>query len=366
MKSIIFLSGAVPPQTGGELYNFKVSKYIASQGLEQEYVSLHKYKLFFKLNLLPFVGNFLISLFLLIVIKKSDSVLIVDHYYSKYTVLLQAFKKAFGSGKIITLVHLFDGYNSADSFGFRRYIFSFLEKTRLVFSDVIVATSEYSRREVISLGISPDIVYSLPPGLDQEDSNLLSESERNSEPRKILCVANFIPRKGQDYLIKAYASIKPSGYTLHLVGSPGKHRNYYIKIQRLIKSLKLEKQVFLHDGRNKQLVKELYLASSIFVLPSFKETFGIVLIEAMYYKLPIITTNVSAMPELVKHNENGLLVSPGNIQELARALKILTENPNIGKNMGSRGFEFVKTSYRWEETCSKFTKLVKSCLNESC
>jgi glycosyltransferase involved in cell wall biosynthesis len=104
----------------------------------------------------------------------------------------------------------------------------------------------------------------------------------------------------------------------------------------------------------------LYSSSDIFVLPSLKETFGIVFLEAMHYGLPIVTTNVSAMPELITDGENGLLVPPADSQALAKALSKLVENPELREQLGERGRQRIKNAYYWEQTSSKFLSLVQS------
>ena len=249
-----------------------------------------------------------------------------------------------------------------------------------------MTSSEYSKSEIVSLGIQPELVHVLSPGLDREKFKISSsnhqyqlDSQKNiistiSETSKIskiskirkniknikniLCVGNYIPRKGTLYLIEALSQIQQQNLTLNLVGNRKNNSAYYQKLNNTVEKLQLTESVVFHDGADQDNLKKLYASADIFVLPSFKETFGIVFLEAMHYGLPIITTNVSAMPELIEEGKNGFLVPPADSQSLAKAISKLIENPDLIEQMGEAGRKKVATSYFWEQTCSGFASII--------
>ena len=114
---------------------------------------------------------------------------------------------------------------------------------------------------------------------------------------------------------------------------------------------------------NQPTLNQLYSTADIFVLPSLQEGFGIVFLEAMYYSLPIIATDISAIPELIQHRKNGLLVPPADSESLAEAILLLIENTQLKIKMGQYGKQLVDTSYCWEQTSSKFLSVVQSLVN---
>ena len=365
MNKVIFFSGAKPPQTGGELYNFKLSEYLDKQGWQQEYVSLHEKKHYLRLSRIPFFGDIIASLIFAIILFKYRGILVEDHYFSKYLFLTNIVQRVFFKSKIIVVVHLFYSYDSSDKFLVRRFINRTIEKIRLSFADLIIASSEYSKREIVSVGINPNLVHVLSPGLDREKFSILSSSgksdgEDSKRSKKILCVGNYISRKGIIYLIEAFSQIQRRDFTLHLVGNRKNNSSYYNQLNNAVKKLKLTECVVFHDGSDQENLKQLYASADIFVLPSFKETFGIVFLEAMHYGLPIITTNVSAMPELIESGKNGFLVPPGDSQALAKAISILIENPDLIEKMGETGRKKVATSYYWEQTGFKFLSILEN------
>ncbi|MEA5594132.1 glycosyltransferase family 4 protein [Rivularia sp. UHCC 0363] len=361
MEKVFFLTGAKPPQTGGELYNYQLSQHLEKLGWEQEYVSLHEYRHFLRLGKIPIVGDTLVSLILTVILFPYQGILVEDHYFSKYLFLTNIIQRFFRKGKVVILVHLFYGYKSNDKFAIRRLINKFIEQFRLSFADLIVTSSEYSKSEIVSVGINPELVHVLSPGLDREKFQLSKDRKLNNQAsKKILCVGNYVPRKGILYLIEAFSLIEKQGFTLHLVGNRKNNSTYYNQLNNAVKKLNLTDCVVFHDGADQENIKQLYASSDIFVLPSFQETFGIVFLEAMHYGLPIITTNVTAMPELVEEGKNGFLVPPADSQALAKAISKLIKNPDLIAKMGAAGRKKVANSYYWEQTCSKFASIVQN------
>ncbi len=365
MNKVIFFSGANPPQTGGELYNFKLSQYLEQQGWQQEYVSLHEKRHYLRLSKIPLFGDIIASLIFAIILFKyrGKGILVEDHYFSKYLFLTNILHRVLFKSKIVVIVHLFYSYDSSDKFFIRRFINRTIEKIKLSFADVIITSSEYSKSEIVSVGINPDSVHVLSPGLDREKYNI-SYSSNRSDSKKILCVGNYVPRKGIIYAIEALSQIERQNYSLHLVGNRKNNSSYYNQLNNAVEKLKLTECVVFHDGSDQENIKQLYASADIFVLPSFKETFGIVFLEAMHYGLPIITTNVSAMPELIEEGKNGFLVPPADSQALAKAISTLIENPDLRKQMGEAGRKKVADSYYWEQSGFKFVAILESLKGE--
>lgn len=90
--------------------------------------------------------------------------------------------------------------------------------------------------------------------------------------------------------------------------------------------------------------KKAFLLSNcdVFILPSYFEGVPISILEAMTYRLPIISTNVGGIPEIVKHNKNGYLHNPGDKEKLFKYIKVIIENKERNKQMGDASFEKVK------------------------
>jgi glycosyltransferase involved in cell wall biosynthesis len=90
--------------------------------------------------------------------------------------------------------------------------------------------------------------------------------------------------------------------------------------------------------------------AAIFCMPTRNEPFGIVFIEAGMHWLPIVSTNIGAVPEMVCDGLSGHLVNPGDVEGLTQALVDLLNNPHKGQKFGQYGFEHMQRYYTWEHT----------------
>jgi glycosyltransferase involved in cell wall biosynthesis len=107
---------------------------------------------------------------------------------------------------------------------------------------------------------------------------------------------------------------------------------------------------------------QYYQAASIFCLPTYQEPFGIVFIEAMTARLPIVATRVGAIPELVEDGINGRLVEPGDIQGLAQALNELLDEPERTRLFGERSYQLTRERYSWQAVGKRFQQNILSVL----
>ncbi len=101
-----------------------------------------------------------------------------------------------------------------------------------------------------------------------------------------------------------------------------------------------------------------YRQATIFCLPTKQEPFGMVFIEAMSYKLPIVAYKIGAIPDFVSDAHNGFLVAPGDIAALAARLNDLLANPQKCQEFGQAGFNLAVSRYNWDATCSVIRKNV--------
>jgi glycosyltransferase involved in cell wall biosynthesis len=104
--------------------------------------------------------------------------------------------------------------------------------------------------------------------------------------------------------------------------------------RRLVESLNLVEYITVLDWIDSAQRDALLAKADVFVLPSYNEGLPMALIEAMSWGLPVVTTPVGGIPELVTHTTNGLLVNPGNIQQLSEAMQSLLKDENMRLSLG--------------------------------
>jgi glycosyltransferase involved in cell wall biosynthesis len=110
-------------------------------------------------------------------------------------------------------------------------------------------------------------------------------------------------------------------------------------------------------------LERYYQQASIFCLPTYLEPFGIVFIEAMTARLPIVATRVGAIPDFVEQGKNGWLVEPGDIPGIADALLNLLDDPERCHAFGEYGFQLTEEHYSWKAVGEKFRENILQVLD---
>lgn len=197
--------------------------------------------------------------------------------------------------------------------------------------------SQYQTRHYVIYG-GADTAKFFPLGLNRE--------------KKVLFVGRLLPHKGINYLIEAVGG----DVTLTVIGKPYSPE-YFEYLKDLAKGKKVE---FITDASDDVLLQE-YNRASVFVLPSVYKTvygrctnvpelLGLVVLEAMACKTPVIVTKAGALPELVKDNETGFVINPNDTNELREKIYTLLNNPQKVYAMGEAAYKLFLERFKWDKT----------------
>ena len=176
------------------------------------------------------------------------------------------------------------------------------------------------------------------------------------ESKNIIAVGRLSKEKGFDDLLKVFKKIsfKHQDWKLNIVGD-GMEKNSLLE---LAKELKLGDKVIFHGFQNKDYINELLLDSSIYVMTSHTESFGLVLIEAMSYGVPCISyTSAQGANEIIANNETGFLIEDRNEEEMVNKIELLINDQNLRKKMGKKSKEKSK-DYDSKVVLEKWSKLI--------
>jgi glycosyltransferase involved in cell wall biosynthesis len=147
-------------------------------------------------------------------------------------------------------------------------------------------------------------------------------------------VGTLEERKNALTIVKAIQNIDT---TLVLIG---KETDYSTKIREYIKENNLAEKVIFLKGLSSQELAIVYQLATVFVYPSVFEGFGIPIIEALFSKTPVITTNSGVFPEA--GGPHSIYVDPNNAAEMAVKIEELLNDENLRKEIADKGFEFVQ------------------------
>ena len=204
-------------------------------------------------------------------------------------------------------------------------------------ADAIIAVSEFTRSQVISLlGVEPSRVRVVHHGTRRL---IFPQVERQ---KVILNVGAIQTRKNIARLVEAFEAVDPQ-WRLVLAGSAGYGS---AEILARIDSSPARERISVTGYVSAEELAAWYAKASIFAFPSLDEGFGMPLLEAMAAGVPMVTLNRSALPEVA--GDAALLVNPESIEELAEALRELTRNEELGKDLARRGADRARL-FTWEE-----------------
>ena len=212
--------------------------------------------------------------------------------------------------------------------------------------DGLIAVSPVARQYVSRF--FPGEYRIIPNGIDVDHFSERKQPIPDLDDGKlnILFVGRMEKRKGLRYLLEAYGKLKWDFRDIRLlVVGPG---NLDKDCYRILGERNLEDVVFLGSVPYRELPR-YYQSAHICCAPATgRESFGIVLLEAMASGRPIVASRIPGYATVLSHGEQGLLVPPKDSASLSEALALLIRNPQLREQMAERGRQTVE-QYRWEE-----------------
>lgn len=231
----------------------------------------------------------------------------------------------------------------------------------------IIAGSENTRQDILRFGrLSPDWVEVVPYGVDPAFKPPSEASEKmrirrrhgfSDEEKVVLHVGSSLFYKNMEGILRALAWLRQEmkePCRLLKVGQP------LTPAQRaLAESLGLNEMVYEWLQVNQEQLLAAYQLSDVLCFPSYYEGFGLPLIEAMACGLPVVTSNVSAPPEVV--GEAALTVSPRDPEAIAQALYRVLTDKNLGQELIDRGLARAR-EFTWERTARETWRVYQQVL----
>ncbi len=266
--------------------------------------------------------------------------------------------------KIISCKIVVHFHNKADKKWIKKSINKFLYKSFFKGLKVILLAKEL--KEEKAPFIKNEDIYLCPNGMPftREKHNII---EKNNDKTRILFLSNMIASKGVWILFEACKILKEKGYQFHcdFIGKwfDISEENFKQKITEN----NLDDFVTAHGpvyGNNKNAFFE---KSNIFVFPTYYhgETFGLVLLEAMQYGLPCISTKEGGIPSVIVDNETGYLIPPQDPNTLADKILQLIENPNLQEKMGKSGMQRYLQYFTIEKFEDNMIRILNDCIKRA-
>ncbi len=223
----------------------------------------------------------------------------------------------------------------------------------------IITISEASKSDIIKAYNVPEskiaVVY---PGVKKAETDpKLDMDKYGVKGDYILFVGTLQPRKNVTRLIEAFSKLKSKDLTLVIVGRKGW---MYEDILSAPQKFGIADRVkFLHDVPDEDL-PGFYKKCLMFVLPSLYEGFGLPVLEAMQYGAPVITSDISSLPEAA--GDAALYVNPENADDISAKMQKLVDDPALRKELIAKGTKQL-TKFSWEKAAKETLKVLEEVAN---
>jgi glycosyltransferase involved in cell wall biosynthesis len=225
---------------------------------------------------------------------------------------------------------------------------------------VIVTVSDYAKKFLQErFPGRADRIRRIYNGLDLAE---FGRADFSSAPPLILAVGRLIAKKGFADLVRVCGLVAESGksFRCEIIGE-GPLEN---ELRGQIKRLNLQNRVALPGAKPQREVRQRLAAANVFVLPSVIDPDGgmdnlpTVVMEAMATGLPVVSTKIGGIPEMVVENETGILVEPGDAVALADAIEKFSSDPAVAQRMGCAGYERTQQLFSIEKNVRELCALL--------
>lgn len=262
---------------------------------------------------------------------------------------------------ILSKVPVFIHVEHSIASNYKRKYHILIDKVLSKFTDKIICVSEAVKHSLQRIGkMSPDKLVVVLNGLDtRRFNNLANETLRKSPFKKIGVVGRFSEEKGHIYFIEAATKIVKTFRNVEFIfvgDGPLKQR-----IERKVEDCNIHK--YCHFLGVRHDIDAIMLDLDILVLPSLREGLSISLLEAQYFGIASITTDVGGNPEIIRNEYNGLLVPPRDPDALASAVLRLLNDDKLRNTFSMRGKEIFNETFTVHKMATAYLEIINTILS---
>ncbi|MDK2829030.1 MAG: hypothetical protein PWP67_1845 [Clostridium butyricum] len=236
----------------------------------------------------------------------------------------------------------------------------FLNRYKKLGSNFIVK-SELARKFLINKGINKDKVTNVGVGIDldafinredNEEQDFIKNIDKYEKYLKLLYIGRIELRRNIPFIYDTLFELNKRRGKVKLIMVGDGEKEYTEECNQYAKKIGVDNLIYSIPKLEQKYLSELYKKADFFVLPTHYEIFGMVLLEAMYYGLPVLTTLNGGSDCLINNGENGIILEC-DAEKWANIILKLNDNRQSCLNMSSKASNTIKNQYTWEKVSEK-------------
>jgi glycogen(starch) synthase len=278
-------------------------------------------------------------------------------------------KHAYKSSLVTTIHATEHGRNNGIRTETQTYIHN-IEKWLVYESQEIIVNSEYMKNEIKEVFNIDAKTYVIPNGVNIEKFDQVGRVEAfrkrfaKNEEKIVFFVGRMVNEKGVHILIEAIPKIihhVPN--TKFVIVGKGVQLNH---IKWKAWNMNVSHKIIFTGYINDEELVSLYRSSDVAVFPSLYEPFGIVCLEAMGARVPVVVSDTGGFSGIVEHGINGLKCYTGNANSLADNVIEVLKNEDLAQKLATNGWNTVKTKYSWDSITDQIIETYERALFKKC
>jgi glycosyltransferase involved in cell wall biosynthesis len=251
------------------------------------------------------------------------------------------------------------------------WLLKFFEEKTIEKSKKIIAVSDFTRRELLKYyNIKENQISVIHNGVDIKKfspslnkDKVKQELGLKKEDVNILTVGRLYARKGLFTLIKSMSKVYKKFENVKLIISGKGQSNEMTKLVNYAEKLGIRKRIIFTGYFPDAKLPKLYQAADIFAFSTFYENLPFAVLEALSSRLPVVTTKVGGIPEMIDDGKNGFLVPQANSMELADKIEYLIENPAKATEMAYCARKTIEDKFDWKIIVKKVIRVYQKNLD---
>jgi len=285
----------------------------------------------------------------------------IAHAHTWYADMAGVWIRTLYSIPLIVTLHSMEPLRpwKANQLGSGYLLSSWIEKTGVETADRVIAVSAQMREDILRhFAVDPDRVVVIHNGIDPDRFRRVERRDaldrRGVRPPYVLFVGRITDQKGIFHLLEAARKL-PAGVQVVLCASAPDTPEIEERLRRALTDhpnvLWISEMVPVDE------VIQLYSHAAVFACPSIYEPFGLINLEAMACGTPVVASAVGGILEVVEDGRTGLLVPPGNADELATALRRVLDDRDLAARFGEAGRRRVEERFSWASVAERTARV---------
>jgi len=345
--------------TGGYIYDNIVTAHLRRLGHQVDIIPLARR--YYARNLFYNLKQSLNSS----IIESSFDLLLQDGLCHPSLFILNKRLKSSSKLMIVSLVH--QVLSSQLGSGWQHALYRRVERQYLASVDAFIFNSHTTRQFVEGLiGPNQPSVIAYPAG-DRlgcvgSKAEIKSRAQKPG-PLELLFLGNVLPNKGLRQLIEALSCLPSDRWHLTVVGSLSMDTAYVRQVKKMIIQRKLFRQIDFTGSKDESELTRYLSGGQVLLMPFSHEGFGIAYIEGMAFGLPAIGSAAGAAKEIIRHGQNGFLLSPGDHRSLLKFIHELYDDRDRLAEMSGAAFDTFRAHPSWQDTAHSIAEFLEELVN---